>query len=248
MAEMNRWNEVASQQFFEDAGTILDVLRHVVPEEDDQIVGLLGSSALCLFQEAEHIGPKWGNPGDFDIFVAGKHGETREAFEKYTQKISSSMRLAFCPGAAFRLSGPHVSEVYTRMNGKKVRVKDYKFGPLLKARLSFIQCPDCKDLDDVAANFDIDICRVIVRIHSGRFMVGRQVRGHIAENRAHVDPLVFCGSGQIQPRHWKCVMRTMERMRKYQKRGFTMDNSAGVQFMASTAPKVKQQLRSKRCI
>ena len=90
-----RYNVYVPEWWFLQTGLLMELLRHVIPEEESlkRRVGILGSAALCLLQESRRVGPVWSvsgrearmgvttvTPGDYDVFVTGKNGRRGKDF------------------------------------------------------------------------------------------------------------------------------------------------------------------------
>lgn len=218
------WNNNIKDGWFLEVNTLMDVLEHVLPPEDNSTVGILGSLPLLLYQEQHRIGPKWETPSDMDVFVSGKPAKEDSVFDAYIEQTIRRM---------IELYGHVVTPVgdyhtYTRIQGRMVHVKDYMIGGM-EMKLSFIQCRDCSNLADVAESFDISVCRVIYQFHSKTLTCSSNVHDDISRSQATVDGIVL-SEGLITKRDWVAVIRTMKRMRKYQKRGFSMVNGGAVVF------------------
>lgn len=218
------WNNLITTEWFLGVGILIDILEHVLPAEDDSIVGILGSLPLLLYQEQHKVGPKWKTPSDMDVFLSGKLAENDDTFDAYIK--GTVLRIKQLYGPLVTLAAEF--ETYTRMQGQKFHLKNYRIGGI-DMKLSFIQCRGCSDLVDVAKGFDISICRVIYQFHSRKLTCSREVHNDICQGRATVDGIVL-SEGLVAKRDWVAVTRTMKRMRKYQERGFTMVNGGGVAF------------------
>ena len=223
---MWRWNN-QNESWYQQTACILDILHHVIPPETDNSIGILGSAALMLYQEKYKIGPKWSEPKDYDVFVAGKYGKTQRVFFSFMNSVLDNMKGL----AADEIVLSRKYRTYIRSTGMKVWIVEYKLAGI-SSKLSFIQSPHCKDLKEVAGKFDIDVCKVICHIHSQRLECDADIADHIRHHQAATAGAMFVnGRKGIQKDDIKAVANTMKRMMKYQTRGFKMINSGGILYL-----------------
>ena len=167
---------------------------------------------------------KRGPPGDVDIFVCGKNGSSEEEFRKFMNSVvvkklkeiyrfPSSAKFIGCE-YCFRGVECHIANLVI---------------PGISSKLSFISSPGCENVKQVINRFDIDVCKVICNIHFEQYEVEESVKEHIKGSKAAVHDLVF---GKCIPDKfdiYKC-MRTLQRMKKYNERGFVFTNGGGLCF------------------
>lgn len=181
------------------------------------LVGVAGSSALFWYQEKEKVGPKWGVPGDIDIFAC-MDPDDFIGFMGHVQKklIRSFHQFDLC------------FHVHTYIDpNKPIRIFDYRIWSL-GITLSFVESPFA-DLHETAMNFDIDVCKVIHPIHGGGPQpCTRKVKQAIARKLATVTREFQVEENQVSDEDMARFTHTMARVRKYQIRGFIFEDMNGI--------------------
>jgi hypothetical protein len=241
-----RYNTGIQEAWFVESGVLVEVLPHVVPEQDciNNEVAMAGSAPLAFLQEQHGIGPIWSanaeldykledqertrrkenrHPGDYDIFVCGPNGRTEGAFKQYVGEVCKRLD---CIGWKV-ISRSTYKHNYAR-EGVPIVVIDLDLNRI-SCKLSFVQCPTCDKIQEAVEGFDIHACRVIYHLHDGRLECKKEVFEQIRSNIGHVDVIKFGTEG---PSFGDCtrMFRTMMRVRKYKDRGFRFPNFTGVRF------------------
>lgn len=219
------WNELPEQKYWSDVYVATRILRYVLPREccaKGEVV-IAGSAALHWYQEKERIGPKWKDPGDIDIFVAGPLGKNKVTFVKFVR----------CILEAIRRSGHEIlwSRVFKNpycIRNRSVWIVDFKVSGI-DMTFSFVQSPKCKKIEEVIAGFDIEVCKVAYHVHSETFTIEAQTHMMIKHHLAVATGTIFSCKG-VGPDDFdqKRVLSTLKRIRKYTLRGFEFPCSGGI--------------------
>ena len=238
-----RYNSNVPNWWFLQTWAVGEILRHVVPtaESTEGRVGILGSAALLLYQEENRTGPvwpgtrmskslsgsesegKWTKPSDYDVFVSGPHGRSKEAFLKFASDVVAKIEGL---GYVVKMKGKEF-QMYTR-GGRLIWIVNFYIGGVRNV-VSLIQSPDCCNLREVLAKFDIDVCRVAYNFHERKASCSESVGAHIAQSMATVDSIPFTNGGPTL-QDQRDVVRTMARILKYKRRGFSFPRCEGVAF------------------
>lgn len=218
---------------------LCEILRHVVPESESRggHVGILGSVALLLHQEHHRIGPKWPglvvdksgrawtSPGDYDVFVAGHHGKSKESFMKFVHMMLE--RIARLGHGVAPCAGGAAYQIYVR-GGEKIWIMNFYISGITKI-VSFVQSPRCDNLAEVVEGFDIDVCKVIYNLYTQKTSCSADVEEQIRRGTSKAMGLLF-EDGVPSPTDGRIVARTVHRIRKYIFRGFAFPGCVGVYF------------------
>ena len=224
--------------WLDSTALVLDYLRHALPQGQESVdcIGLIGSASLALLQNKDSIGPSWGPPSDYDVFVCGRWARNEDTFR------SMVMQVVFM---IMRREGNIIHEItpnyttYGRLGVKRTLVNVHLTN--IQHVLSFISCPDCKDLHEVAAAFDIDVCRVIYRPLTGAIECDDSVREHIKAGVAVVECFDFGREG-LSRKNIRLLQKTLIRIWKYKNRGFKFLNEGGVEFRKQQSRRIMSQV------
>lgn len=213
-------------EWLEDSNKAIGLLTPAIPASVKlrKEIALLGSSALMRLQVQLQIGPDWGSgPNDHDVFITGRWASTETHFKGMVGLIVAKMKRL---GAKIEL----VSEYYVYgRNQEFFWVVDVKVQGIEK-KISFVQAPGLKRVSDVLKRFDINVCRVGYDFHSGELFYSKKVCDDVTRCVATVDGPAF-GPDAVSKDDIHQVLRTMERVQKYSKRGFNFINMQGVRFV-----------------
>lgn len=226
MPAAGKCNRQALDKWIKDSNKAISLLTQVIPAsaKHRKEMALLGSSALMLLQIKLQIGPYWGGePNDHDVFVTGRWASTEAHFKGIVEFIMARMKKL---GA--KIDSVSEYHVYGR-NQERFWVIDIDVKGI-KGKISFVQAPGQKTVLDVLERFDINVCRVGYDFLSGELFYSETVRNDVARCVATVDGPAF-GPDPVSEDDIRQVLRTMERVQKYTKRGFSFINMQGVRFV-----------------
>lgn len=210
---------VKEEKWLLETAKVTKMLEHCIPQKKHNVVGMLGSAPLKMYQVEHKIGPTGWIPHDFDVFVSGDDGRTPRRFHWFVNKVVKNMQ------EMFNVLWGETSYTMYAKNGVEICVIDVKVRGIDK-NISFVQCPTCRNLLEVADGFDIDVCRVIYDIHAKRFRCSQSVMEHIKSCQAVLEGFDFAATG-ITKKDATYVQKTMYRMVKYRERGFHFMNGGG---------------------
>ena len=217
MEHQHPWNRKTTADYWDQVREQQKFLKEVLPSAycETLEIAVSGSAALAWAQERWEVGPMWVEPGDIDVFVAGRPGENEDQF------------IDIVNGVVERTGhmGREISlwKMYDNLYAVEnvvIKVVDIAVAGM-DCIFSFIQCPGVRDVEEVVESFDIDICRVIYCIHDDTFRAEAAVIRHIEEGNAFVRLMVVPILTGIPAFSIKKARRTRNRMRKYIDRGFT---------------------------
>jgi hypothetical protein len=220
-----QYNDMLHPRWLKNTGRVLEVLTHIIPAScsSRHEIAMLGSAALALLQEQDRIGPMWGNPSDYDFFVSGRFGRNETVFKNFMVRCITRLT-----DRGYAVTSRQTKVAYAR-NGGKILIFDLTVAGLV-GKLSFIQSPECDNVEEVAKQFDIDVCRVIYNIHECKLYCTKSVHEHIKRKVAVVSWVRFRDSGLSKDDIIQ-VQRVMARIVKYKERGFKFLNDEGVSFV-----------------
>lgn len=232
------------QDVLEEGRRERQFLESVIPLKyllNDEVC-VAGSRALQWWQAEMNAGPYWNRPGDIDIFVAGEPGKNGATFAEFLYDVRRNMgKKGFLCTSEWR-EGPYTDDCTDdSIHSEKLKILDVNVEGF-KFKFSFVQRPRAKNNEEVVASFDMDICRVIYDLRRHSFQVKDEVQDHIRSGVAIVaadrlkDDSLDEGNGSEDPldeENWKKRM-TLKRMRKYQRRGFTIVKEDGKVLAKST--------------
>ena len=189
-------------------------------------VAVIGSAALYWYQIASNIGPVWDDgPNDIDVFVAGKTGRSRSNFGRFVKGCISRLE----DSGREILDSKLFFNTYV-IEGKRVAIHNIKVKDFPQ-QISFIQCPTDDSVREVASRFDISVCKVIYHIHKCKYEMTADVMEDIMDGKARMERnFKFAKAGNPSRFEMTRIKRSMNRMRKYTKRGFDFYNGHGVTF------------------
>jgi hypothetical protein len=227
--EHTKYNELLPSTWLRDTNQILHLMKVILPPyvSKNNEVALLGSAALALFQEEHRCGPMWGCPSDYDFFVAGSHGRNQETFLAFVEYCVQRIR-----ELGYTVLHRESYLVYAR-NGAKIVVSDISLGEVT-GKISFVQSPGCKTVQEVAEQFDVDVCKVIYNIDEETVTCDKEVHMHIHHGVALVSDFALSGDSNLSAvteESIKQLNRVFARILKYQDRGFSFLNVKKIAFM-----------------
>lgn len=166
------------------------------------------------------VEPETYSVNDVDIFVGGKDGESDEGFERAVWSMVQNIK-AVCSkkGKTVRV-GESRKNLYVRWHGY-VLIKDV-FIDGHDIKLSFIQCPDTRSINDCVRRFDIDVCQVMFNPYLKELYADMRVVTSIDGGDARAVDFRMSDDGPDDIDIGK-VVSTLERIRKYRKRGYQFD-------------------------
>ena len=206
---------------------LLITLAHAIPDtaQHRSCVGFAGSSALAWLQEHLKIGPMWGTPGDADLLVTGKHGRNKAAFLSF---VNRTLDIISTMDPATLIVRTNEFRTYASHN-RKIWVVDAAIN-WYPGNLSFIQCPGLNTLEEAVSLFDIDVCRVICRIHTMKPDCEESIKNNIKRHVAALDSISLSPRSGMTKHEFRTTTKTFRRVLKYQKRGFKFKNLGDVRF------------------
>lgn len=223
------WNDLRNELYWRDVNVATRILRYALPRipcEKGEIA-IAGSAALHWYQEKQNIGPKWDDPGDIDIFVAGVFGKNKLRFQTFVMAVLHKIQKTGHDIMWYAM----IKHPYAIRNQSiwifnfQIRGNNLIF--------SFVQSPKCQDINDTLAGFDIDVCKVAFKIHSETFIIAKETHQNILHHNAVAENTIFSCNG---PDNFdeKQVLSTLKRIRKYTKRGFHFPGSGGITYSTDT--------------
>lgn len=230
---MNRYTPDTPEmvEYQRNVGFIKLLLQRIIPKHlsESGEVAVAGSAALHWYQQQNGVGPTWSGVGDVDIFVCGHNGADPLTFKSFVEKIKHALTVTLHLSIKCK---HHVNHYAIRNNA--VHIYDITvYG--IQLDLSFIQSPDRPSIQEVVADFDIDVCKVIWHITADRYSMSDIVREHITRCRANLQGWMFLEGGPGTFDRLRLAM-TMKRIMKYKQRGFTFLNGQGISFDTDVAP------------
>ena len=218
-----RWAESSLKCFTREADKVIRLLRIAIEynESHHDFVNVAGSSPLHWFQ-LKHglcVGNSW-KPNDVDIFCCNEIGASGSSFLAYVGEALARIKAAgYEVKDVSRWSNKYVSEDSPVLT---VRVKVQG----IETAFSFIQQPLCRTVSDAVSQFDIDVCKVICKVHSGTERTRPVLEADSAVNAAIRSQSASCKTFQFKehvPSDFEVHLyeKTLLRMRKYADRGFT---------------------------
>lgn len=225
LALLPKYNNRVSDERWSSLQKASDLLKLIIPKSCSvkNEVGIAGSASLLMYQEKHRVGPKWGPNGDIDVFVAGRFGRSETHFFAFVYRAFSILsRIG---------ETPHLMDRYMSYGRHNLRFWVFDFEiPGVLGKISFVQSPDCDNLKEVVAHFDINVCRVVFNPCTKKFWCSRRVALDISKRAATVDGVVFSKHGPTDDDIVQ-VTRVLNRMAKYGKRGFRFANGGGVSLI-----------------
>ena len=219
---------IEQASFEQEVGRVVECMRCAVlscERFDGVKVGLLGSAALAYYQLLRGIGPVWWKewpPGDFDFFLVGprsKHGCEMAAVQVVRHFVASLEHPEKVVWNRFAVQ--HTGRGVVHVNNLLFE----------STKVQITECPMCTKLEDVAAAFDIDVCRVIYEPTEKKFhAIEASTKENIANGRAAVDSIYFEEEGHPSAVEVGRISQTLKRMRKHSERGFEFTGVKGVHF------------------
>jgi hypothetical protein len=199
-------------------------------------VAVSGSAALYWYQRRFDIGPKWkGRPHDIDVFVCGNNGRNFDRFmihmweEVLYNATSHGLRLQnqvirfntyAHPSATIKIHDFYI------VDNRDTRSRPREFV------LSFIESP-FNTIQEAVDGFDINVCQVIYNIAQDDFIVSNELRECIRSGTAALTCGIefFKESGRPSDDEIMKLHSTLDRIIKYNRRGYTFCNVSGIMFL-----------------
>lgn len=212
-------------QTMEEAKRVQTLLAGAIGAEESlrDWINVAGSSALHWYQLSEGLcgsdpARHW-LPNDVDVFCCNVIGRTDEAFTRYaSEAISRIVELGHTIERVTQHRNRYVDDEHEILI---VRVKVAG----IDTALSFIQRPGHDSVTEVVEAFDIDICKVLYRIHQ------RANPGSPIQMSANTEDAIRSMQARCKTFHFKGhsptsfevdkFANTLVRMQKYARRGFT---------------------------
>jgi hypothetical protein len=181
----------------------------------DATVFVAGSAATYLYMMRElRRSPKrigW-KPNDMDVFVLGEHNEDYIAAVS-TFFINYFVKTGYMPSCRqYRNNYAFVEQT--------LLVTDITLSGHDDFVVSFIHYPNATSSHHVTDTFDIDIVQVALDPFSGLFTLSPETDVHIRAGMAAMRNFNFPRHG-LTEFHKNKLMRLLDRMTKYERRGFT---------------------------
>lgn len=208
------------------------VLKIAVGREEslNGTVNVAGGSALWSYMVNSFPRNKqftW-RPSDADIYVCGSYGSTEDAFNDYVDAaIERLSEQGFIGIESVQYSNHYV------FSDQIIWIRDIDVAGV-NATLSFIQCPGKTNVAAAIEGFDIDVVKVILRIHDEEEPfepVDETIAYNIRTMQAEVYAFSFKKPGHPNEYELLKINKTLKRVRKYSRRGFKFVNLNGVQFV-----------------
>ena len=198
-----------------------ELLRATVSQEAAQnwTAAEAGSSSLYFYQEDRAVGPSWGMPNDLDVFVAGKHGSSKESFCAFVGACMENMR------SQGQIVDSTLRKCGYSKPGVEIWIMDLCVSGLFpQVVISFVQAPGHRDVLSAVEDFDISVCKVAFNVASGQCCVQPDVALEIATGRACMKELVLPEEEPFEKHNEAMASQAMRRFHSYCVRGFVFED------------------------
>ena len=212
-----------------DVEPVWKLIHHQQRVKPDFPVFIAGSFALFMYERiALKTKPLW-IPNDCDIFVLAG---SETAFAKYVSSFAAFLSRVCDDDMAFTLT---TSTRYQYALGQDITFKEINLDGM-DVKLSFIFNPACTEVHHVLNGFDIDVVRVNYDIKSRVFRVPVYIKWNILRSEAKVLRVFKWASNTPTEQEQRALTQTLERMRKYQQRGYRFLNIPRVVSLSAARP------------